>query len=296
MIPVKKLTTRGPRDYEKKKDAAVDLQFECNERDVTSCEFHYRYQEHWYGIKKKDITKVLRLGKNPIVIVRDADEIRKLREHFASSVVLYLQSGLSGSDLTDKLSKLGKNDISIDERTNRNFIDFHSYVTILQRELVDHVIINYFDPNTLTEQIQAVLNMEVNEQVEPHFVFVLMSFDPGMSEIYEAFQNAGKLVPGVNLRVKRVDDADKLEYRINDEILRSINRAELIICDLTHERPNVYYELGYARGLGKTVISCAQKNTNLHFDIRDFHTILYDSPMDIQRRLTEKLKRHYDRK
>jgi hypothetical protein len=28
------------------------------------------------------------------------------------------------------------------------------------------------------------------------------------------------------------------------------------VADLSHERPNVYFELGYARELGKTVVTC----------------------------------------
>jgi guanylate kinase len=295
MVPVKKLTTRGPRHYEQSHlHAAVDLQFNCKETDIRKSEYYYVYGKHWYGIKKKEITKLLRNGKNPIVIVRDADTIRRLREDFANSVVLYLQSGLSGQDLANKLKELGRPDLDIATRMDRTFEDFHSYVSILQWNLVDHVVINYYNPNTLTEQIQAILRMEFEDQpIQQDFVFVLMAFDPAMDEIYEAFQNAGRLVPGVSLRVQRVDDSDKLDYRITDEILQSISRAELIVCDLSYERPNVYYELGYARGLGKTVISCAKKGTTLHFDIKDFNTILYDGPLEIQRRLASILERHY---
>jgi hypothetical protein len=50
------------------------------------------------------------------------------------------------------------------------------------------------------------------------------------------------------LKVERIDERPG-SFAITDEIHRSIQKSDLIICDLTEERPNVYYEPGYARGL-----------------------------------------------
>ena len=46
--------------------------------------------------------------------------------------------------------------------------------------------------------------------------------------------------------------------------------SRLVVADLTHERPNAYFELGYARGLGKTVITIARRDSNIHFDVKDW--------------------------
>ncbi len=77
-------------------------------------------------------------------------------------------------------------------------------------------------------------------------VFVISPFAPEMDAIYLAISGAAR---AVGLRAERVKDM-KGDYRITDQILAMISRARLVVADLTHERPNVYFELGYARGLG----------------------------------------------
>jgi nucleoside 2-deoxyribosyltransferase len=54
-----------------------------------------------------------------------------------------------------------------------------------------------------------------------------------------------------------------------------IEGARFVVADLTHERPNVYFELGYARGLGKTVVTIAREGTAVHFDVKDWTYIPY---------------------
>ena len=122
--------------------------------------------------------------------------------------------------------------------------------------------------------------------VDPKLVFVITSFRSDMEPIYEAIEVAAS---NYNLSAKRVKDIVG-DYRITDKILSLINQAKYIVADLTHERPNVYFELGYARGLGKTVITTVRKGTTVHFDVKDWTYIEYDDSQTLERQLLERLR------
>lgn len=67
------------------------------------------------------------------------------------------------------------------------------------------------------------------------------------------------------------------DYRITNKIVEMIESARFLVADLTLERPNVYFELGYARGLGKTVITIARTGEEIHFDVKDWNMIYYEN-------------------
>ena len=129
---------------------------------------------------------------------------------------------------------------------------------------------------------------------EEDYVFVLMSFekDPRLDDAYDA------IVRGVtrwnpNATVERVDQIEE-DFKITDKVLECIDKATLIIADLTGERPNVYYEVGYARAKKKLLIHTAINGTKLHFDVKDYNTIFWDSgrtlEMDLAKRLRSMLR------
>ncbi len=60
-----------------------------------------------------------------------------------------------------------------------------------------------------------------------------------MDPIFEGIKAAGE---AHGLRVERVKDVLG-DYRITNKIIEMIHKARLIVADLTHERPNVYFEL-----------------------------------------------------
>ncbi len=93
----------------------------------------------------------------------------------------------------------------------------------------------------------------------------------------------------MGLRAQRVKDV-KGDYRITDQILKMIGQARLIVTDLTHERPNVYFELGYARGLGKTVVTLIRDGHKAHFDVQDWTYISYTDSRPLEDALRERFQ------
>ena len=122
--------------------------------------------------------------------------------------------------------------------------------------------------------------------VDDNLVFVISPFTPDMEPVYLAIAAASATV---GLHAERVKDV-RGDYRITDLILAMIQRARLVVADLTHERPNVYFELGYARGLGKTVITIQRADTTAHFDVRDWTCLEYIDSRPLESDLLERLK------
>jgi nucleoside 2-deoxyribosyltransferase len=78
--------------------------------------------------------------------------------------------------------------------------------------------------------------------------------------------------------------------RILPDILERIGRAGFTIVDLTDLRPNVFYELGYADGLGKKVIVTAKEGTELPFDVKDIPTIFWSGQTQLRRDLEKRIR------
>jgi hypothetical protein len=130
----------------------------------------------------------------------------------------------------------------------------------------------------------------IPDRFEHNTVFIIMSFlGEGMREVYSVIKDE---CSRLGLRAIRVDELFGSGFIIKD-ILQGIERAEFIICDLTHERPNVYYELGYAHGVGNhglNILLIAKDSTQLHFDIAPLRVQKYQSPRHLQSILASNLQ------
>lgn len=117
--------------------------------------------------------------------------------------------------------------------------------------------------------------------------FVAMPFTPRFDDVYlygisSAAERAGMLV-------ERVDDGLDSEEVIAD-IKRRIQNSSMVIVDTTEPNANVFYELGYADGLGKRVILIANAEADLPFDLRGRRHLLYRNIKDLEDRLVEFLR------
>jgi hypothetical protein len=82
------------------------------------------------------------------------------------------------------------------------------------------------------------------------------------------------------------------EGKITHEIMSSISHAGFVIVDLTELRQNVMYELGFADGLDKPVVTTARRGTEIPFDIKDKPVQFWDpgNMMQFRELLKEKIR------
>ena len=117
-----------------------------------------------------------------------------------------------------------------------------------------------------------------------------MAFDQP-SDISDTYQAIKRACESNGLNASRVDDqADSGPIPV--QILEGIEDAEFLVFDLTVERPNVYYELGYAHGSGnrsEEIILVAKTGTKIHFDVAQLRILFYDSAIELERKLVPRL-------
>jgi nucleoside 2-deoxyribosyltransferase len=120
--------------------------------------------------------------------------------------------------------------------------------------------------------------------------FVAMSFDPTLLPIYdEGIRPA--IEDDCGLKALRVDREEHNDD-ITDRILAGIRSAQFVVADFTHQRQGVYFEAGFALGLGRVVIwTCREDHVQgLHFDTRQYSHIVWTSPADLRSKLASRIQ------
>jgi hypothetical protein len=129
----------------------------------------------------------------------------------------------------------------------------------------------------------------MTDQVDNDLCFVLMPFSPlKLSEIYEQYVRPP--IEQLGLRCLRADDISK-STKIMQDIWEHINRARVVVAEMTCRNANVFYELGMAHVLGKDVILLSQSTADVPFDLAGVRHIRYeDSPAGYSR-LSDQVRR-----
>jgi len=109
------------------------------------------------------------------------------------------------------------------------------------------------------------------------FVFVLMPFDEKFDDIYKfGIKGAAE---DVHAYAERVDEQIFVEGML-DRIFNQINKADVIVADMTAKNSNVFYEVGYAHALNKVVILITQSADDIPFDLKHRQHIVYGGRID----------------
>ncbi len=112
---------------------------------------------------------------------------------------------------------------------------------------------------------------------EEGLVYVIMPYtDEHLNEVFTAISGECSSL-GLDAQLASEGVGSGL---VIEKIRYLTERAEFIICDLTGERANVYYELGQAHGLGNDasrVLLIAKQGTPLPFNVASLHVYYYQS-------------------
>lgn len=157
------------------------------------------------------------------------------------------------------------------------------YASLIEKHHYERVNIYTTDYKKLAVDVISIAERLVSSES----VFVVMSFsnDPKLEDAYDSFK---EICSEFDFACSRIDDS-KVGDRILPGILDQINKSAFIIADLTDEKANVYYELGYAQGMKKSSIVTAAKGTVLPFDVKDIPVIFWENQKQLKLKLRGKV-------
>ena len=101
-----------------------------------------------------------------------------------------------------------------------------------------------------------------------------MWFDPQVQDAWKAIEQGIHTAGYQPLRI----DQRQHNNKIDDEIVAAIRGSRFVVSDFTGHRGGVYFEAGFAMGLGIPVIWLCRKDEldKAHFDTRQYNFIVWE--------------------
>jgi guanylate kinase len=289
---VEKYTTRNIRKFESKDPYYyLDLHFvDEAEFESLGLKYWYNYSGKKYGFSKSELEQKLSLNDNVFVIIRNSTLIKRIAEDydFINVVPVYIY--------TDKieirnrlLSEKTYSEDQINFRLKRIKIAFEDYLN--NANIYSEIIIN----NSSIEDYHRLIKQLIEKYndipaVDEKLIFVLMSFNPknpALQDYYKAMQRAVKSIDSsfVCINLDEIDGS----FKISSTAKSKISNCRLAIVDITENKQNVYYELGFTHGIDKDCIITAHESTEILFYPGEYRVLKYNSATELEAKLKKSL-------
>ena len=226
-------------------------------------------KSYWWNRKRDDLIQ-------DVLIPFVSKQVRQLTREGIPSLFNY--GAATYITLVKTESKLTKGDGTYPKDLgNKAFVEKHCAT----KEFVEEMKLLTTSPRTRSLLERAMAPVEKQ-------VFVVMKFgDPELDSAYE-----GVIKPLTNdfgytsVRVDEIQDSGN----INQQILEQIASSAIVLADLTGERPNCYYEAGFAHALGKEVVFSIREGSSIHFDLAANRFITWKTEAEYRKKLRERLE------
>ena len=121
------------------------------------------------------------------------------------------------------------------------------------------------------------------------YIFMIMPYNEGYA-FFEKIQSVVK--NSVGFSCIRADHVHASGHELLSKIHLLIDRAELVIAEISTQSPNVFYEVGYAVGTHKPILLLVREGTNIPTDLKGLETISYKDDRDGVERFSTILHEH----
>jgi nucleoside 2-deoxyribosyltransferase len=163
------------------------------------------------------------------------------------------------------------------------------------RAILDAAIrLGYLDGTTdeVVVSVKGLQHLAERTNAMSSTAFIAMSFADALRPVNEAISDAIRMA---GYRPVRVDEEEYVGG-VMDKVITLIRDSRFVVADFTGNRGGVYYEAGFASGMGITVIPVCDhsqlestvRDVRLHFDVH--HLNFLDWKVGELARFSEKLK------
>jgi nucleoside 2-deoxyribosyltransferase len=226
--------------------------------------------------------------------IRDGDvaHLRALtKPPFRERVERYLVAVADKAQTLDQWFKVGD-----EELVGVSYSDHTNELVIILDHLREEGLLtkNLMDTERLTAKGYIAADELRAKRAASTQAFVAMWFTNAMEQLYEeGFKPGIERAGFAPMLIRNKEHANK----IDDEIIAEIRRSAFLVADFTGHRQNVYFETGFAMGLGRRPIWTCQKDDikNLHFDIRQYNCIDWENATELAQGLQRRIEALFGR-
>jgi len=230
---------------------------------------------------------------HPKLIQNEEDKLLSIPDKLISQKYELFLKHVSNTDTmfykNDKrLQKItwSNNDKELERLINKSIDNKHCYIKKLKKStIIEDYGITY-------DGIEFLENLGF--QTNSNKIFMAFHFTKNMKEEFETtIKKAVTDASNNKLEAIRVSSSlTEYDMKIDDELISMIKSSKAVIADFTGNRTAVYYEAGFAMGLGIPIIwTCKETDIDkLSFDTRQYPHIIWKDKNDLYTQVSNRLK------
>jgi len=220
-----------------------------------------------FNSRMKHLGQKIEISTNEMPSILFMDRVEKVNE---------LTKDISWRDIGDVLEEC---DFMLDCMKEAGYINYESAISVDDS----------YEIQITAQGFQRIDELQRNTANGKN-VLVAMKFGDDTISLREAIR---KGIQDAGYIANYIDEVPHNDF-ITPELLKKIRDSKFVVVDLSHQNNEAYFEEGYAMGLGKPVIQLCKRNVQLHFDIAQKNTIMWDTEDDIPEILTNRIKATID--